>query len=114
MLVSVDGPSPVSVPLAPPGPLTIGRSPDCDVVLSGDPRVSRRHAELTGQRDADAETRTITDPGSRHGTWLDGMRLATAHRVLAANQDLIDAALPPPDPTRPECQQRVVFGEFLP
>jgi hypothetical protein len=35
-------------------------------------------------------------------------------RVLAAEQDIVDAALPPPDPTRPECQERVVFGEILP
>jgi len=37
-----------------------------------------------------------------------------ADRVLAEDQDAVDAALPPPDPTRPECQVRVVFGEVLP
>ncbi len=35
-------------------------------------------------------------------------------RVLAENQDVIDAALPAPDPTRPQCQVRVIFGEVLP
>lgn len=35
-------------------------------------------------------------------------------RVIAEQQDVIDAALPPPDPSRPECQVRVVFGEVLP
>ncbi|MCP4251500.1 MAG: hypothetical protein GY778_31065 [bacterium] len=35
-------------------------------------------------------------------------------RVLAEDPDLVDVALPPPDPTRPECQTRVVFGEVLP
>ncbi len=35
-------------------------------------------------------------------------------RVLAEDQSEADAALPPPDPTRPECQVRVVFGEVLP
>ncbi len=35
-------------------------------------------------------------------------------RVLAEVDDVNDAALPPPDPTRPECQVRVVFGEVLP
>ena len=35
-------------------------------------------------------------------------------RVLAEDPDLVDVALPPADPTRPECQTRVVFGEVLP
>jgi hypothetical protein len=35
-------------------------------------------------------------------------------RVLAENQDVTDAALPPPDPSRPECAVRVIFGELLP
>lgn len=35
-------------------------------------------------------------------------------RVLADQNDINDAALPPPDPTRPECQVRVIFGEVLP
>ncbi len=35
-------------------------------------------------------------------------------RVLAEDQDVIDAALPAPDPTRPQCQVRVIFGEVLP
>jgi hypothetical protein len=35
-------------------------------------------------------------------------------RVLADDQDTIDTALPPADPTRPQCQARVVFGEVLP
>lgn len=35
-------------------------------------------------------------------------------RVVADNPTLTDSALPPSDPTRPECQVRVVFGEVLP
>ena len=35
-------------------------------------------------------------------------------RQLADADDINDAALPPPDPSRPECQVRVVFGEVLP
>lgn len=34
-------------------------------------------------------------------------------RVEAAEQDAIDVALPPPDPARPECRVRVVFGRVL-
>ncbi len=35
-------------------------------------------------------------------------------RVLADQNDINDAALPPADPNRPQCQVRVVFGEVLP
>lgn len=35
-------------------------------------------------------------------------------RVLADQDDVNDAALPPADPNRPQCQVRVVFGEVLP
>lgn len=35
-------------------------------------------------------------------------------RVVADDPTLTDSALPPADPTRPECQVRVVFGEVLP
>lgn len=35
-------------------------------------------------------------------------------RVLADQNDINDTALPPADPTRPECQVRVIFGELLP
>lgn len=35
-------------------------------------------------------------------------------RVLASDQDFFDAALPPLDPSFPQCNQRVTFGEVLP
>lgn len=35
-------------------------------------------------------------------------------RVIADDQDALDAALPELDPTRPQCQVRVIFGEILP
>lgn len=35
-------------------------------------------------------------------------------RVIAEDQDVLDAALPALDPTRPQCQVRVIFGEILP
>jgi len=34
--------------------------------------------------------------------------------VPASDQDIIDVAMPPPDPNRPQCNERVVFGERLP
>ncbi|MGH9044676.1 MAG: FhaA domain-containing protein [Acidimicrobiales bacterium] len=48
-------------------PLVIGRTPDCDVVLS-DPNVSRRHAEIIRVNDAFF----LRDLGSTNGTKLNG------------------------------------------
>jgi hypothetical protein len=52
---------------------TIGRSPDCDLVLS-DPTVSRRHAQLRHR----PQGWEIVDLGSTNGTRLNGWRLGLA------------------------------------
>ena len=49
------------------GPLTIGRSPDCDVSLH-DIQLSRRHCRLERTRDG----WVISDLGSKNGTVIDG------------------------------------------
>ena len=54
------------------GPVTIGRSPDCDVFLD-DVTVSRRHAVI----EAGAAT-TIHDQGSLNGTYVNRRRIDTA------------------------------------
>ncbi len=50
--------------------LTIGRTPECDLVLS-DPTVSRHHAELWRRSDG----WLLVDLGSTNGTRLNGWRL---------------------------------------
>ncbi len=50
------------------GPMTLGRLPECDVVLN-DPNVSRRHAEF--RRTADGVV--VTDLGSTNGTRVNGV-----------------------------------------
>lgn len=53
--------------------LTIGRLPDCDVVVEN-PSVSKRHAELTW--DGEALRAIVRDLGSRNGTRVDNVPLA--------------------------------------
>ncbi|MBL8954837.1 MAG: FHA domain-containing protein [Myxococcaceae bacterium] len=52
--------------------LTIGRSPDCDLVLH-DPAISARHAAIAW----DGERGTIQELGSSNGTYLNGIRLGS-------------------------------------
>jgi hypothetical protein len=67
-------PDAVAVDLPQDGPVTVGRSRRCDVVLS-DPTVSRRHLEL---RPAGPGQWVAIDVGSLNGTWLSNRRVARA------------------------------------
>jgi hypothetical protein len=64
----------VAIGLPADGPLTVGRSHRCDVVVS-DPTVSRRHLEL---RPAGPGQWLAIDVGSLNGTWLANRRVARA------------------------------------
>ncbi|MCW2613899.1 MAG: putative LuxR family transcriptional regulator [Frankiales bacterium] len=64
--------------------VVVGRSPDADVVVEGDPLVSRVHArlELVGGR------WTLVDDGlSRNGTWVGGQRVRG--RVTLHDRDAV-------------------------
>lgn len=79
-LVSLAGPEPKSVELRAPGPITIGRASHHPLSLN-DTRVSRDHAVLSCAPTLDGTTGAtqaewrIADTNSRHGTWLNGLRL---------------------------------------
>lgn len=62
-------------------PLTIGRLPECDIVVS-DPAVSRRHAEVR-RRDG---TFVVVDLDSTNGTRVNGA--GTRERVLADGDEI--------------------------
>lgn len=62
-----------SIPVG--GGLTLGRAPECDLVLT-DPNVSRRHCGIA----VTAAGIVVTDLRSRHGTLLNG--LPVTHAVL--------------------------------
>jgi Domain of unknown function (DUF1707)/FHA domain len=64
----------IAVALPDDGPVMLGRSERCDIVLS-DPTVSRRHLEL---RPAGAGQWLAVDVGSLNGTWLAKRRVARA------------------------------------
>ena len=74
-MVESEGGGPVGAIVTPDGnrveiahePITIGRHPDCDVVLN-DQEVSRQHAEVR-REDADF---LIVDLGSLNGTKVNG------------------------------------------
>jgi DNA-binding winged helix-turn-helix (wHTH) protein len=55
------------------GENVIGRSQDCDVILSG-PTVSRHHAVIT----IDGDTISIEDRDSRNGTYVNGDKITRA------------------------------------
>lgn len=57
------------------GPLVIGRSPDCDVVVR-DILLSRRHCRLG--LDESSNTWSIQDLGSKNGTWINGEQVQFA------------------------------------
>jgi hypothetical protein len=67
-------PDAVAVALPEDGPVTVGRSHSCEVVLSH-PTVSRRHLEL---RPAGPGQWVAIDVGSLNGTWLSNRRVARA------------------------------------
>jgi phosphoserine phosphatase RsbU/P len=71
-------------------PFTLGRGVDRDLALSH-PQVSREHALI----DRDADGHFLTDTGSRHGTFVNGMsvtttRLRSGDRItLGTSQDVL-------------------------
>ena len=74
--------------VVPPGGATIGRSRDCDIVLS-DANVSRRHAELLPGA---AGTWTIADLGSTNGVVVNGRRIAGAEQLTAGDRIALGTA----------------------
>src|SRR4051812_7338078 len=53
------------------GETSIGRRPDCDIVVMNS-QVSRRHAQITGV----SGTFTVADLGSANGTYVNGVRVS--------------------------------------
>ncbi|MBW3652578.1 MAG: FHA domain-containing protein [Actinobacteria bacterium] len=72
----------------PPGGALVGRSRDCDVVLT-DANVSRRHAEV---RPAAAGTWTVADLGSTNGVHVNGRRIQGAAQLQPGDRIALGTA----------------------
>jgi pSer/pThr/pTyr-binding forkhead associated (FHA) protein len=66
------------------GHLSIGKSPDNDLIIDGDPAVSKVHALL--ERVSSAWC--VSDLGSRNGTYVNG-ELLSARRALADHDEIL-------------------------
>ena len=65
------------------GSFTIGRAPDCDLIIS-EPAVSKHHVEVRWQDGA----WQLRDVGSRNGTYLDGVRIQEARLPASCHVEL--------------------------
>ena len=72
----------------PPGGAVVGRSRECDVVLS-DANVSRRHAEV---RPVAAGGWTIADLGSTNGVRINGHQIAGAAQLTSGDRIVLGTA----------------------
>lgn len=89
-LVSIAGPGQVSTELQAPGPVTIGRRVGHTMELAGDERVSRDHAALALRPGDDGHPRwMIRDTGSKHGTWLNHVRLQPERETPIRPGDIV-------------------------
>jgi hypothetical protein len=77
-------------PLVAAKPVVVGRSRDCDIVIDWDPLVSRRHADVTGDRGRFV----VRDLGSRNGTAVDGHPVPDEGAQLALRGTLQVGATP--------------------
>jgi pSer/pThr/pTyr-binding forkhead associated (FHA) protein len=53
--------------------VVIGREPTCEVIVTGDPRISRKHAVINQSKDGCL----LEDSRSRNGTFLEGKKIST-------------------------------------
>lgn len=81
LIFTVAGQRPCTLPIQ-PGRFTIGKSGECDIALTADPYISRRHASLVLQDGAVQ----VEDLGSSNGTFL---RLARPIRLEPGDEIVV-------------------------
>ena len=88
-LKMIHGPENQSITLQGDKAITIGRRPEHDMVLAAGATVSRDHAVISPQKSGDITNWSLQDNGSRHGTFLNGVRLEAHRSVPIRRGDLI-------------------------
>jgi pSer/pThr/pTyr-binding forkhead associated (FHA) protein len=91
-------------------PLSIGRDPDCDIVVP-DARVSRRHAEVRPVVGGGAE---VVDLGSSNGTFVDGTRVTEPVPLTAGQSLQVGDTVLRADPMRPGGDKTVIGESAVP
>jgi sigma-B regulation protein RsbU (phosphoserine phosphatase) len=88
LLRAIGGPTRPSLELRPPGPVTVGRRPGHTLELT-DEGVSRDHARIIHTPDERGVGWSLVDTESRHGTWLNGVRLPANRATPVRHADVI-------------------------
>jgi HD-GYP domain-containing protein (c-di-GMP phosphodiesterase class II) len=89
VIETLQGPEKLSLSLVGDGPLTIGRGGDNDLVLASGKIISRQHAVLTKSTSSTSAIWKLNDSNSRHGTFLNGIKMQNSNGVLLHVGDLI-------------------------
>ncbi len=89
VLETLHGPEIHTLALQGDDPITIGRGPENTLPLPSGATVSRNHATVSKHETEDGSFWKIQDMGSRHGTFLNGIKLKEAKRIRLHAGDLI-------------------------
>ena len=89
VIETLRGPAKISRTLEGETHITIGRGQENDVILSSGKTVSRHHAILTKDTEQENDIWKIEDAGSRHGTFINGIKLKQGRGVRLRAGDLI-------------------------
>ena len=89
VIETLHGPESLTLALEGDGPLTIGRGHENDLVLASGKTVSRHHAVLSKSTGDEGVIWKLKDKASRHGTFLNGIKIKHDHGVRLRIGDLI-------------------------
>ena len=89
VLETLQGPESHTLPLEGNDPITLGRGAENSLPLPTGATVSRNHAKLTKYDSSTDPFWRLEDTGSRHGTFLNGIKLKEGQGVRLRSGDLI-------------------------
>lgn len=89
LIETIHGPESLTLNLEGEEELTIGRGEGNNLVLASGKTVSRNHAILSKSAMEDGDSWKLMDAGSRHGTFLNGIKITQGRGVRLRTGDLI-------------------------